>query len=538
MPMDPNFTTSRFQSKSSALKANVIRSSLIPFLNRHQFHSCKNLRPEDLDRRVNILNKWWTGLLEMLNGKHNQSISGTDRPVYLEAVVGIMTRPEWRIAFPMSHPSESLPRSLQHTPTSLSDSSDRSSGSDFLLESIHHNIRNIFIQNLLAQMAFVVERMSMRHAPASLVAFCGKACAYAFFFCPGVADALVRLWGTPASSYKRVFAESSVLDRSSTASRAFAQDLAMSFPVALQSLSFHSHIPLVRYLRQKPDIPVNASQIPWHSPWVSRWCGRDTDLFFVFVKFVHILYADSMPRDMDKKKRVLAPGLLPIHAQLLIVLEKTLHKQPGPQGGTADNSHSTAATTFDDFIEGADAAVSALPLGAANSLRSMAENRLIILLRDFLSESSVEPNRARLLYAESFCGIIKAAMQRTSLYDHNTCFLICDFMEEVIPIITKYSQSVEMVLFDWSFWLGVCKKMMESHNSVTEVRVFSFIYCMWNTWVASEQRKEDLCLNFLLHESWFYQYYNHWSSMVRSYFHRLLCWRVARLNDEPTPLNT
>ena len=524
----------RFQSKSSALKANVIRASLIPFLSRHQLHSCKSLRPEDLDRRVNILNKWWTGLLEMLNGKNNQSISGTDRPVYLEAVVGIMTRPEWRVAFPTSHLSESLPKSLQQASTPLSDSSEGSSGSDFLLESIHHNIRNIFIQNLLSQMAFVVERMSMRHAPASLVAFCGKACAYAFFFCPGVADILVRLWNTPASIYRRLFAESSV-DRSST-TRSFTEDLALSFPMALRSLSFHSHATLMRYLRQKPETPLNTNSIPWQSPWVSRWCGRDTDLFFVFVKFVHILYADSMPRGVDKGKRTLAPGLLPIHAQLLVVLEGTLYKQSIPQ--VPDNAHNAAAVTFDDFIEGADASVSALPLGAANSHRSMAENRLIILLRDFLSESSVEPNHARLLYAESFCGIMKIAAQRTSLFDHNACFLLCDFMEEFIPIITKYSQSVELAIFDWSFWLDVCRQMMQSQHSLTEVRVFSFLFCMWNTWVASEDRKADLCLGFLLHESWFYQYFNHWSSMVRSYFHRLLCWRMARFNDDPTPLDS
>ena len=527
-------TLFRFQSKSSALKANVIRSSLIPFLSRHQLHSCKNLRAEDLDRRVNILNKWWTGLLEMLNGRHNQSISGTDRPVYLEAVVGVMTRPEWRIAFPLSHPSESLPKSLQHASTSISDSSERSSGSDFLLESIHHNIRNIFIQNLLSQMAFVVERMSMRHAPASLVAFCGKACAYAFFFCPGVADILVRLWNTPASIYQRIFAESSV-DRSST-TRLLTQDLALSFPTALRPLSFHSHASLVRHLRQKPEAPLNTSHIAWHGPWISRWCGRDTDLFFVFVKFVHILYADSIPRGIEKGKRILAPGLLPIHAQLLVVLEDTLHKQSASQ--IPDNSHTAAAITFDDFIEGADASVSALPLGGANSHRSMAENRLIILLRDFLSESSVEPNHARLLYAESFCGIMKVAARRTSLYDHNACFTMCDFMEEAIPIITKYSQSVEMVLLDWPFWLDVCRQMIQSNNSLTEVKVFSFLFCMWNTWVASEERKADLCLGFLLHDDWFYQYFNHWSPMIRSYFHRLVCWRIARFNEEPSPLDS
>ncbi|KAH8423819.1 uncharacterized protein LDX57_001575 [Aspergillus melleus] len=526
----------KFQAKSSALKANVIRSSLLPFLNRnHSDPSYKSLRPEDLDRRVNILNKWWTGLLEMLNGKHNQSISGTDRPVYLEAVVGIMTRPEWRIPFPVPPSGGRSPKPLQHASTSISESSEGSSGSDFLVESIHHNIRNIFTQNLLSQMSFVVERMSMRHAPASLVAFCGKACAYAFFFCPGVADILVRLWNTPPSVFRRIFAQSNV-DRSNS-TRAFTQDLALNFPVALRSLAFHAHTPLVRYLRQKPDVPLSTAQLPWQSPWVSRWCGRDSDLFFVFVKYIHILYADALPCELEKGQRLLAPGLLPVHSQLLVVLEDTLYKQSIPQA--PENTHTAAAITFDDFIEGADAAVSALPLGAANSHRSMAENRLIILLRDFLSESSVEPKQARLLYAESFSTIMKTAAQMTSLFDHNACFLLCDFVEEVVPIMTRFSRtSEEPEIFDWKFWQQVCKQMIQSHNSLTEVRVFSFLFAIWSPWTASEERKEDLCLGFLLHEPLFFHYFNHWSPMVRAYFHRLVCWRLGRFNGDPTPLDT
>lgn len=469
----------------------------------------------------------------MLNGKHNQSISGTDRPVYLEAVVGIMTRPEWRIPFPMLTPGDSSPRPLKPTPSSISAGSD-SSGSDFLLESIHHNIRNIFTQNLLSQMSFVVERMSMRHAPASLVAFCGKACAYAFFFCPGVADILVRLWNTPPNIFRRVWAQSSA--DCSRGTRTLMQDLALNFPPALRTLSFHGHTALVRYLRQKPDVPLNTAQIPWQSPWVSRWCGRDTDLFFVFVKYIHILYAEALPLDLEKDKRILAPGMLPIQSQVLVALEDTLYKQSVPQ--IPESSHTAAAITFDDFIEGADASVSALPLGGANSHRSMAENRLIILLRDFLSESSVEPTPARLLYAESFSSILKTAAQNTSLFDHNACFLLCDFVEEVIPIITRFSQSVDVDFFDWKFWLEVCNQMMQSHNSLTEVRVFSFLYSVWNVWTVSEERKAEICLNFLLEESLFFHYFSHWSPMVRAYFQRLLCWRVGRFNGDPSPLDT
>lgn len=527
------FLSCRFQSKSNTLKVNVVRSALLPFLNRYASHpSVKNLRPEDLDRRVNILNKWWTGLLEMLNGRNHQSISGTDRPVYLEAVAGIMMRPEWRIPFKSSQPAN--PVQMQPASIAGSNTSLDSGGSDFLVESIHHNVRNIFIQNLLSQMTFVVERMSMRHAPASLVAFCGKACAYAFFFCPGVADMLVRLWNTPPDILRRVLAESGVYR--GLEARSAAKELALSFPPAVRTLAFSSHASLVRYLRQPPDMPLSASQIPWHGPWLSRWCGRDTDLFFVFVKYFHTLFSEFIPRDIEKSKRIFAPGILPVHGQLLVVLEDTLYKQSGPQ--MPENPHAVSSITFDDFMEGPDASVSALPLGSANCHRSMAENRLIILLRDFLSESSQEPTEARRLYAESFTSIMKAAARKTSLFDHNACFVLCDFIEEAITIITRYCQSIKEDLFDWKFWLDVCKQMTRSHNALTEVRVFAFIYCVWTTWTSNEERKRDLCLGFLLHEDYFYHYFSHWSPMVRAYFHRLLCWRVARYNSDPSPTDS
>lgn len=477
-------------------------------------------------------------MLEMLNGKNNQSISGTDRPVFLEAVVGIMCRPEWRIPFPTAQQNDGPTDSLKYASTSVSETSDGSgsSGSDFLFESIHHNIRNIFVQNLLSQMAFVVERMSMRHAPASLVAFCGKACAYAFFFCPGVADIMVRLWNTSPTVFRRIFAENS---QSRTGNlRAFTQELALSFPMALRPLAFHSHAPLLRYMRHKLEPPLNTTNIPWHGPWVARWCGRDTDLFFVFVKYIHILYAEYMPPETEKAKRILAPGLLLVHAQLLIAIEETIYKQSLHQQENTQAA-AAAAITFDDLIESPDASASPHSLvGGRNSHRSMAENRLIILLRDLLSESSSEPNRARLLYAETFCGLLKVAAQRISLFDHNACFLLCDFLEEIIPIITRYAQSIETELFDWSFWQEVCRQTMQSHNSLTEVRVFSFIYTVWGTWAATEERKASLCLELLLHEPIFYHYFNHWSPMVRAYYHRLLCWRIGRFGGEPSPLDS
>lgn len=473
-------------------------------------------------------------MLEMLNGKNNQSISGIDRPVFLEAVIGIMTRPEWKVPFPSPHSNASSSSSRQHS-ASVSEKSDASSSSsDFLVTSIHHNIRNVFVQNLLSQMAFVVERMSTRNAPASLVSFCGKACAYAFFYCPGVADILTRLWNTPPECFRNVLEESDI--HRNTNMRLYSQELALNFPMSLRTLTFQTYASFMRYLRRGPEVPLNTSQITWQGPWISRWCGRDTDLFFVFAKHVHILYADCLPADTEKSKRILAPGLLPIHAQLLAVLEDTLYKPLNPM--SLSNSHAPSSVTFEDFIEGADASVSALPLGSSNGLHPMADNRLIILLRDFLSESSAEPGPARLLYAESFCSVTKAEIRKTSLFNHGACFMLCDFVEEIVPILARYSQSIGVELFDWDFWLEVCRQMMQSQNSMTEIRVFSLLFCLWDSCVGTEERKAKFCLGFLLQEPFFYTYFSHWSSMVRAYFQRLLCWRLARFPEGPTLLDT
>uniref|UniRef100_A0A093VG36 Uncharacterized protein n=2 Tax=Talaromyces marneffei PM1 TaxID=1077442 RepID=A0A093VG36_TALMA len=496
----------KFHAKSTNLKVNVVRSSLLPFLQRYASHPSFNaLRPEDLDRRVNILNKWWTSLLGLLHGKHNQSVSGTDRPVFLEALSGIMMRKEWRVPYqPQSFSAHSSNSSLE------------SSSSDFLAESIFHNVRNIFNQNLLSQMSFVVERMSLRHAPASLVSFCGKACAYAFYFCPGVADMLVRLWNTPSDSFRRLLADP--LGYKGLGGRAIAQNLSARFPLPVRSLAFSSHIAISRYLRQPPVLPLSATQIPWNGPWVSRWCGRDSDLFYVFVKYFHMLNCDFLPPETDTSHQLFAPGMLSVQGHLLMVLEDTLYRQSSPPA--PENPFAPSSVTFDDFIEGPNTAMSTMHMGMANCHRSMAENRLIILLRDFLLGPSAELALARRMYIDSFMRVLKTAARKTSLFNHNACLVLCDFVEETAPLIDRYARKIKEDIFHWSFWLDVCKQMTLSQNSMTE------------------ERYNDLCSRFLLHDDYFYTYFSHWNPMVRAYFLRLICWRVARFNANPTPVES
>lgn len=446
-----------------------------------------------------------------------------------------MARPEWRIPTLHDSPSPSTPTAPNiPTPVSRSNTSIESTGTDFLIESIHHNIRNIFAQNLLSQVGYCVDKLSMRQTPASLVTFAGKTCAYAFFFCPGVADILVRLWNTTPDTLRRVLGGFNV-DGSAKAKLETSDYILSYFPATLRSLCFRSHANIVRYLRQKAPPPLSATDVNWSGPWVSRWSGRDTDLFFVFAKHFHILVAGILPPRCERSKYIFVPGLLSVHAQILTVMEHTLNKQS--TASSVDNIQATVSTTFEDFIDGTDASASAIPLGTANSLRVMSENRLILLLKDIVTDRSLDLP-IKQIFMENFCAILKVATKKISLFNHNACFILFDFVEELVSVIPPYCESTHQPdLLDWDFWLDVCKQMMESNNSLTEVRAFSFIYATWNEINRIDERKEALCLGILLHETYFYRYFNHWSPMVRAYFHRLLCWRLARCEGKPSALD-
>ena len=463
----------------------------------------------------------------MLNGRNGQSISGSDRPAVLEGVVGIMVRPEWRLSVPAVHNrSENSRPSLK----SRSSTSLQSTSSEFLAESIFQNIRNTFIQNLLSQMVFVVDKMSARSVPASVVTFSGKATAYAFFFCPGVAEILIRLWSVSSELVGRVLSEMDVSRYSDLGN--MTPTIAHRFPLHLQALAFKSLPSLMRHLRSRPQIPLSSAYIPWDGPWKSRWSGKDSDLFFMFVKHYQILACDLLPKDVTKTEVACVPCYILVQAQLLSVLDATIHRagKSTPYG----SPEGPLPLTFDDIL-GADTSATPLPLPPTpNASRPMAENRLIMLLREFLFDLSTINDLARKFFAESFLDLLKASSRRTSVFDHHACFTLCDLLEEALVILARYYDDSQdpFSFLDWEFWRRVCEKMMQSNNSMTEVRLYAFIYSLWNLITKNAERRRDVVLNWLLSEEHFQRQFNHWCPMVRAYYMRLLCWRLSRYDGE------
>jgi hypothetical protein len=215
----------------------------------------------------------------------------------------------------------------------------------------------------------------------------------------------------------------------------------------------------------------------------------------------------------------------------LTALDSTIHRQPAAE---------PLPITFDDVLAGADASATALPMPSNNSARPMAENRLIMLLRDFISERPSDYELARMTFAESFSKMMQASAKRTSMYDHNACFVLCDFMEEALVIFVRFSHAHghESDFVDWRFWLDVCTKMLHSENSMSEIRLFAFLYGSWNVLIQNERRKEVICMDWLLTEDTFERFFDHWCPMVRAYYMRLLCWRVCRDDGEASDLDT
>ncbi|KAJ9660156.1 hypothetical protein H2198_002661 [Neophaeococcomyces mojaviensis] len=514
-----------FQSKTSLQKAKVVRTVLLPFLSKTSERiSTGDLRAEDLDRRIVILNKWWVGLLDLLNGSGQQSISGTDRPAFLEAICDIMFRPEWKMPPLQStaDPADARP-SISKTDSNSSASVD-SDEPEFLIRTIHQNIRNMFLQNIIQQMAFVVEKLSMRAAPASLVLFGGKTCAYAFFFCPGAADMLARLWHIPPGTLRRILSEYGP-DSGRKAGK-LSTELAPNFPQPLRSMAFTSHAALSRQLQNKAQTPSNTAHIRWFGPWVNRWVGRDSDLFFVFAKHYHILVAEYLPRHLLPEERIGVPGLLVVHAQILMVLESTLYRQAGHVA--ADHYAQPAGDNHDS--------IAPMPMVIPNATRSIGENRLVILLRDVIGDRRPETAALAELVVGSFQYILKAAVRKVSMYNSDACFVLCDFLEEMLPLVSRYQQ-MHVEEEDWGFWLRVFKQLMQSQSTMTQIRVIAFLYSTWPILIVNEGRKRQVVLDWLLDPQFFCKYFNHWSPMVRHYFFRLLCWRVGRSDGTATELD-
>ncbi|CAK7270227.1 hypothetical protein SEPCBS119000_003980 [Sporothrix epigloea] len=594
----------KFLSKTTtAQRMILVRATLIPFLRRYSpggsnpGSSAKAnalLVPEDVERRAFILNRWWMALLEMLDGPGQtqgqtgkvqdnlfgsstffatstttngtfHAVTGVDRPVVLECMSLIMSRPEWRLLTAVFRPlAERSPGERVRARANTADSHTCPAPDDaaFLVEeSAEHNVRTMFINNLLAQLILMVNKMALRQAPVSIVNFAGKACAYAFYFVPGVADILIRLWSLDKNiELVRRMADAFGLPRRS---KGESEDLVALFPPNIGPLGWTSVSAMQAKLRRPPRMSLlpptyvsACSRVPWFAPsWLSRWRGADSDLLFIFCKYYHVLADEFVPASLQLPlvEKARAPGFVLLHAQLLQIFDNTIHRQaaveaamlmagtPMTEGMPSLWMQQQMKQRQPYLVSSVDDAFvpSFMMQPSHNLFRDMEENRIIALLRDLLSADDALAG-ARATFASTTMVLLKAAALRTSQYDHSGCYILCDFLHEILQVLDHYygysqARSAErdaaaglVDVVDWDFWLDVCKMMLRSNNTMSEIRVLSFVFATWDIVAADPGRKEALCSNWLLTEEVFNKFFNNWCPMVRAYYMRVLCWRMCR----------
>jgi len=447
---------------------------------------------------------------------------GADRPIYLGAISYIMSRPEWRTS-----PSTFAPLAQRQplSAKSVSSASLCSAASGFSMQkSVQHNIKVLFTRTLFDTLAYVVEKMGVRSAPPGLVTFGGKVIAYAFFYCAGVAEMLISLWGLRPELVRRVPLAFGI--GRCTDLRPVADDIVSEFPETLHPLGFTSMASLMRKLRQPVKTPI-GNPVEWDGPWMNRWCGREAGLLHVFFREYHLLMFEYLPPGATRAAQLCAPGYVPVLAQMLSLIDNTIHRSANPET-------STASTTFEDIMN----ATATLPLAARNTApaRTMAENKLIVLLQEVLFDSTL-PQSFRECVGTAFSALLKDAVQRISMFDGDACFQLCELMEEVMPILSEAESQGLGKYIDWTFWLEVAQTMLGSVNNMTELRVLAFVYTIWPMLVADEDRKRIVCLDWLLSASMWDRFFCHWCPIVRAYYMRLICWRLGRYDGDASEVD-
>lgn len=534
----------RFCSKTGVHKANVVRLALLPFL-REQRAEYSNILKKNLSEcsfRIKVLQKWWVSLLSTLRDKCHP-ISNSDRNCYLEAISGLMARDEW------NNPSF-----------------------------VNTTTRYIYESLLYDTIKLAISKLCLKTVPLSLSAFCGKVLAYGFFFAPGIAPVLIHLLRVSQENIDRIVevnfnSETDELNELSTMIKNY-------FPVHITRLIGHAKgintlNPNDPNNRLRPKAPPQLPDL--YGPWTRRWASTNSDVFIAFIKHYYSIISYLLPNNLPLNAHLASPGLIILHSFILGGFESFV--KIDSNGGASGSSSSTTASpkeTYPDTI-----AVSPIQTSAATPSSSSSSSpgnkkrvdqiKMLSAIREILhNDDNCLPYYEA--YSRQFEKILHAITLKTSLFDVHSCISLADLIEEYISslVLDHYLTRPRVQIqkdeaIDWKFWIRVVEKMLSSENSSTELRALALLFNLWENIPISSYSQldandepqpnggEDDELEFylsssdglkwgvtcwLLSDRMWKKYFCHWQPLVRSYYQRILCWRIASVGNESELLSS
>lgn len=531
---------SKFSSKhNSVTKANLLRTVLLPFLRLQPplesvFLVSLKIYSSFCSVSTAILGKWWRLLLLALASQNLAThVSALDRNAYFECISRIMALREWTVAD---------------------------------LDS-----QAVFISCLTDTLDLCVRRVqALKLVPISMSAFVGKVFAFAFFNLPHVCNALLFLLNVKQSLVQNLLSNCEAPPTNDLAGAKSA------FPKHLSHLIAYKGVENLSKTKQgiinsipPPKHPVKGIRDP-SGPWVRRWSSSDSDIFNSF--FRHYINLTDLYLAKASVNREMLPTVFPgfyiIATHISQVFEYSINrivhnmKKPEVPTGTVgpvSTSNTPAKPKSPPRNNAVPASNLPLPLPQPAPLPNPLQlsssypfklndtNYTCILkilktTRDISFSSIPFANNLSRFIDLLFVNIARS----TSIYDCNRNGL-------VLSLVHVHSNHVfDTSNIDWEFWLGCVYLMLtETHHLQIIQRSLAFLFNVWDR-IPDQLCKTELPQSVSYLKGWLLnpgdsikvnfsnwltstdvwtKFFLHWNPIVRSYFLRLLVWRIIGINN-------
>ncbi|GME74759.1 unnamed protein product [Ambrosiozyma monospora] len=524
-----NHTLTKFNSfkKNSTTKTNVLRLVLLPYLRaRTQRWPLNEYIQRDRDPEMEkylmcattVFLNWWKSLLNCVH--ELQSISSVDKNCYLECISRIVSRYEWI-----------------HLESN---------------EMLFQDILQEYRQLLLKTFEFSISRLNVKNISLSVNAFIGKIFAYAFFKLPDISNGLLFLVGTKVKNLEQIY-NLAVLNKTpmepavdpitkNECVNDFAKELnelSTKFPLHLTPLMMSATQPRPTKFKMEKKF-LNSMTPPQQKIqgihetrglWCHRWASLDNvDLFCSFLRHYLMLssyYMKSLPRVIAHDYVFGSPGYMYILTHIYEILDFQVNQRIRQQ---------QVAIKQNSFN-------GALPPSPLESQWT----KILRVLGDF----SVNTRHDYEPMLKS--GVIKSIEIVLKLLVFKTPLLNIAMGDQVFDLFLNYVKMQKEHLInkyeedelDWCFWINVLMKMLDSKSINCELRTFSILYQIWdylpsNKYLDQDQAEwcqyptENLKFNlamYLVSDTCWNQYFYHYLPLVRSFYQRLLVWRLLGLTS-------
>ncbi|KAG7664867.1 uncharacterized protein J8A68_001625 [[Candida] subhashii] len=562
-------------SSGAIMKGNILRTSLLPFLRAsNQLEQCfatdspifKSLTSVILT----ILVRWWNSLIGNLTytaAATSLASSSSHSNISSNSSTSTLSR---------SNPTTASSRSdtihFSHIPAA-----DRNAYLECISRIMarqdwsYYDEPNDYQSLLIQTLDYCIEKMSnLKTVSASFSAFMGKVFAYSFFKIPHVSNALLFLLNV-----KQITFESCL--RKLSNNQPCDNKLKSIFPHHLHYLINFKGMHTLTTKGQKKSI--NCAPIPRHpvsgikdpnGDWVRRWYCPDSNVFNSFFRhYIDILqtYLREQPEKVNRDVLFNCPGFSIIISHIFQIFHTGIvrissnfvnsTKPLGPQttpthtrkfnpDGTSIMIPHPSASSFNPNLKQSDVYYTSI-LKVFKTVRD-------ITYCATLDEKPIDPISADLVKVIDTCLISIA--KETTIYDFNRNGLILSIANEFINHIGNNTGMEMKLLVNWDFWLS-CNYMMIKHcdHVQTILKNFAFLFNTWDMipetlsnlgtnkvdinlqniefgWLTDVKNSSKLnFINFLISDETFQRFFTHWNPIIRSYYIKLLIWRVIGVNN-------